>query len=202
VLYKYVGIGLLALFAIIAIPVTTNAETDDPRMYGMTTLALKDSTGNVLFETILHNEVLDRGTRYMFDRTFFQASPLNTGFELVNAICVTNAPNFAVVEGHSPSQFNSPDTLEGSRCITGFDFTITSNSADSGTKTFTTATHIDAGSTITGIGLCHVPTSGSPTIAFDCTAGGNSVMFAEIDITDTIVNTNNDLEVRYVLNLD
>jgi len=201
-LYKYVGIGLLALFAIIAIPVTTNAETDDPRMYGMTTLALKDSTGNVLFETILHNEVLDSGTRYMLDKMFFQASPLNTSNRLVNAICVTNAPNFAVVEGHSPSNFNSPDTLTKSRCIANFDYTITSNSADSLTQTFTTATHIDAGSVITGIGVCQVPFNVSPNTAFDCTTGGNSVMFAEIDITDTIVNTNNDLEVRYVLNLD
>jgi len=203
-LYKYVGIGLLALFAIIAIPVTTNAESNDPKMYGMTFLSLKDSTGNVLFENIVHNEVLNRGTRYMFDMTFEQAAPTTSSSnrELVNAICVTNKPGFAVNDGDSPGGFNSGDTITLARCISNFDFTITANSADSSSQFFEAGTHMDVGSTITGIGVCQVPFNGSPNTALDCNTAESSVMFAEIDTPDTLINTNNELEVRYILNLD
>jgi len=201
-LYKYVGIGLLALFALIAIPVTTNAETDDPRMYGMAFLSLKDSTGNVLFENTIHNEVLNRGTRYMFDITLEQQFPINFNEELVNSICVTNDPSFVVNENENPFSFNSPDTLTLSRCIANFDFTITSNAADSGSQFFEAGIHIDAGSTITGIGVCQVPFNALPNTALDCDTAESSVMFAEIDTPDTLVNANEELEVRYILNLD
>jgi len=198
-----VGIGLLALFAIIAIPVSTNAETDDPRMYGMTFLSLKDSTGNVLFENTIHNEVLDRGTRYMLEKAVRQQFPQNFNNELVNSICVTNKISFAVNDGDSPGVFNSGDTITLGRCIANFDFTITANSADSGTLIFDTTNHIDSGSTITGIGVCQAPFNASPNTALDCDLPTEfSIMFAEIDTPDTLVEEDDTLQVRYVLNLD
>ena len=203
-LYKYVGIGLLALFALIAIPLTIDAETDDPRMYGMTFLSLKDSTGNVLFENIIHNEVVDEGTRYMFDITLEQASPISSVTEAVNAICLTNEVAFAVDEGETATSFNSGILSNGfERCIGNFDFTITSNAADSGSHTFVAGTHIGPGITATGIGICNIPFNASPNTATNCdTTVGTSPMFAVIDTPDILVNTNEELRVRYILNLD
>ena len=203
-MYKYVGFGLLSLFALIAIPVTTNAESNDPSMYGMTFLSLKDSTGNVLFENIIHNEVLNQGTRYMFDMTFKQAFPVNTEFttETINAICVTNKTGFTATDTDAGSTFNAGDGLTLGRCIANFDYTTTANSADSGILTFNTTDHINPGSTITGLGVCQAPFNASPNTALDCNTSEFTVMFAEIDTPDTLVEEDDTLEVRYVLNLD
>jgi len=69
-MYKFIGIGLLAFLALIIIPVSSATQSDDPSMYGMATIALKDKSGNILFENQVHNEVVDQGTAFMLNATF------------------------------------------------------------------------------------------------------------------------------------
>lgn len=204
-LYKYVGIGLLALFAIIAIPVTTNAETDDPKMYGMTTLALKDSTGNVLFETILHNEVLDQGTTHMLRNTFSSTGP--SFGDVRKAICLTNEVGFAVNDGETFTSFNTGSTINTAsfdRCIR-LNFVAGANSITSGVVSFLAGTHFAAGDTMTGIGICGAGSSSGIGTSIDCqtsSIGTAAVLLGVININDVTPGTGDQIDVTYTLNLD
>ena len=60
---KLLGFGLIFLAFIMILPTNnSNTQSDLPKMYGIATIVLKDSTGNILFENVIHNQVVDTGT--------------------------------------------------------------------------------------------------------------------------------------------
>lgn len=59
---KFLGYGLIFLAVLMVVPVTISVQSDLPKMYGIATVVLKDSTGNILFENVIHNQVVDTGT--------------------------------------------------------------------------------------------------------------------------------------------
>ena len=207
-MYKFIGIGLLAFLALLIIPVSSATQSDDPSMYGMATIALKDESGNILFENQIHNEVVDQGTAFMLNATFrggtwpgtFVGNVPNPG---VNALCVSDAGSFSTAESETPATFNSANSITGfTNCNRGFTWNVSPTSINTGVQVFAAGTAFVDGTTITGIGLCGVAAGGGSVQ--DCNEGGGStvVLFSVIDITDTPVPGGQQLDVTYTFNLD
>ena len=110
---KFLGIALIILAAIMIIPATTGVQSDLPKMYGIATVVLKDSTGNILFENVIHNQVVDTGTTYMLDQTFGDGGTDVADANQVDTICVTNAaaPAGATDDTATAASFNTENTL-------------------------------------------------------------------------------------------
>ena len=205
-MYKFIGIGLLAFLALLIIPVSSVTQSDDPSMYGMVTIALKDKSGNILFENQIHNEVVDQGTAFMLNQTF-RGGTWPNGFSLVNGLCVSDANPFSTAESETPATFNAANTIANpfTNCNRGFIWNVSPTSINTGVQSFVADTAFAGGTTIRGIGLCSVGgtfVGGPPTL--DCTVSASKtvVLFSVIDITDTLVSGGNQLDVTYTFNLD
>ncbi len=205
-MYKFVGFGLLAFLALLIIPVSSSTQSDNPSMYGMATVSLKDESGNILIENQMHNEVVDQGTAFMLNQTFNGGTwptPVNI---LVNGLCVSNANSFSTADSETPFTFNAANTIGPSltnchEMANSWD-TLTPTSI-SVSSIFLPGTAFASGTTITGIGVCGI--TQNPDEVHGCEVGSGSgviALFSVIDIPDTPVGSGSQLEVRYTFNLD
>ena len=210
-MYKLIGIGLLCLVALIVIPVSSETQSDDPSMYGITTVALKDDSGNILFENEVHNEVVDEGTAFMLANTFQHGFfDFDLQSQHVDALCVSDADPFSTLDTETHLTFNADNTISGpfKNCIGQIDFQLTNTSASTGTQNFSPPTHFLSGTTITGIGVCRSgdPGAGNPSaLSLDCglqPIGVSAVLIGVVDIPDTTVFVDSTLSVTYTMNLD
>ena len=187
-MYKFIGIGLLAFLALLIIPVSSATQSDDPSMYGTATISLKDESGNILFENQVHNEVVDQGTAFMLNQTFFGGTWVGSTFPGVNALCVSDAGSFSTSESETPATFNSANSITGfTNCNRAITWNVSPTSINTGVQSFVANTAFADGTTITGIGLCGVASGATPVL--DCNEGifSTVVLFSVIDIIDTTV---------------
>jgi len=201
---KFLGYGLIFLAVLMVIPVTTNIQSDLPKMYGIATVILKDSTGNILFENVIHNQVVDTGTTYMLDQTFGDAGTDVADANQVDTICVTNAaaPNGATSDAETAALFNTENTLTSNNCKGSIVFTTAATTAGSGTQTFSAGTHFPAGTVVGGIGICGNGANGAGPFA-DCdTTASQAPLLAVVDTTNVTVNTGESVDITYTLTLD
>jgi len=203
--YKFVGFGLLGFLALLIIPVSSSTPSDDPSMYGMATVSLKDESGKILFENQVHNEVVDQGTAFILNVTFSGGTWTGPDFPRVNALCVSSADPFSTAESETPTTFNSDNNIGGgfTNCNTISDWNeISPTSMDTGVQSYVAGTAFAAGTTVTGIGVCAVPNSGGSFL--DCNESGSSsvVLLSVIDIPNTTVESSSQLDITYTFNLD
>jgi hypothetical protein len=204
--YKFVGFGLLGFLALLIIPVSSSTQSDDPSMYGMATISLKDESGNILIENQMHNEVVDTGTATMMSNAFEFANPPGATFGRVTGLCVSNADAFSIADTETFTTFNGNNTIDNPflPCQQLDTFIFTDTSASTGVRSFTAGTAFADGTTITGIGVCAVDKFG-PVGLVDCNTsaiGTTTMLFGVIDIVDTAVPGGKQLDVTYTLNLD
>ena len=205
---KFLGFGLIFLAFIMILPTNnSNTQSDLPKMYGIATIVLKDSTGNILFENVIHNQVVDTGTAYMLDQTFGDGNTAVSDGSQVDTICVTNAsiPNGSTAggDGETAALFNAENTITGGKqCKGGIIFvTAGSTTAVSPVQTFSAGgTNFPDGTTIGGIGVCGDNGLASPFAA--CSTAGDAPLLAVFNTTDVLVNTGESVDITYTLTLD
>jgi len=203
---KFIGFGLIFLAFIMILPATnSNTQSDLPKMYGIATVVLKDSTGNILLENIIHNQVVDVGTAFMLDQTFGDGNVAVADASQVDTMCVTNAltpfGSTPAGDGETAAGFNIENGLGGSNCIGAIVFTTAATTGNSGTRTFSAGTHFIAGTTVGGIGICGDNGVASPFN--DCSvAVGDAPLLAVFDTTDVTVNLGESVDITYTLTLD
>ncbi|HII36288.1 MAG TPA: hypothetical protein HA319_04495 [Nitrosopumilaceae archaeon] len=200
---KYLGFGLFFLAIFMLIPANTD-KSDSLKMYGIATIVVKDSSGNILFENVIHNIVVDTGTAYMLDQTFGDGSTDVLDADQVDTVCVTNAlnPGGATDDTETATDFNNENTLASTNCIGSISFTTGTGSATTGALTFSAGTHFPATTTIGGIGICGNGANGPVPFA-DCdTTPNQAPLLAVVDTTDVTVNTGESVDITYTLNLD
>jgi len=202
--YKFVGFGLLAFLALLIIPVSSATQSDDPGMYGMATVSLKDESGNILIENQMHNEVVDTGTATMMGLSFEFANPPGNANNRVTGLCVSNAASFSVADTETHITFNAANTIENPflPCQQLDTFIFTDTSASTGVRSFTAGTAFSPGTTITGIGVCAVDKFNSLIDCNTSAIGTTTMLFGVIDIVDTAVPGGKQLDVTYTLTLD
>ncbi|MGQ0795786.1 MAG: hypothetical protein ACT4N5_06360 [Nitrosopumilaceae archaeon] len=201
---KFLGFGLIFIAFLMIIPVATNVQSDLPKMYGIATVVLRDSTGNILFENVIHNQVVDTGTGYMLDQTFGDGSVDAPDPNQVDSICVTDAsaPAGATDDTATAATFNAENTLTSTNCKGSISFTTTATTAGSGTQTFSAGTHFPAGTVVGGIGVCGNGAQGAGPFA-DCdTTVNQAPLLAVVDTTNVTVNTGESVDITYTLTLD
>ena len=204
-MYKFVGFGLLAFLALLIIPVSSATQSDDPSMYGMATVSLKDESGNILIENQIHNEVVDQGTSFMLSESFKGGTFPVPGDE-VNGLCVSNASSFSIDNSETPATFNGNNTIGEPflNCHTIASWSSQTATSITTSSSFLANSAFADNTTITGIGLCGVPSSGGPFL--DCTQSGEEetiVLFSVIEIPGGIViGPGDQLDVTYTFNLD
>ena len=201
---KFLGLGLIFVAVIMLVPaVNYNIQSDLPKMYGIATIVLKDSSGNTLFENVIHNQVVDTGTTFMLDQTFGDGNTAVADASQVDTMCVTDAsaPNGATSDAETAALFNAENGLTGNNCIGAISFTTASTTAGSGTRTFSAGTHFPAGTVVGGIGICGDNGAASPFN--DCSvAAGDAPLLAVVNTTDVTVNTGESVDITYTLTLD
>jgi len=200
---KFIGFALIFLGFLMILPTTnSNTQSDLPKMYGIATIVLKDSTGNILFENVIHNQVVDVGTTYMLEQTFSDGGTDVSDASQVDTMCVTDAlvPDGAGNDGETTSDFNTENGLTGNNCIGGISFITTSTTAGSGTRTFIAGTHFPDGTTVGGIGICG--DNGALSPFNNCSEAGDAPLLAVFNTADVTVNTGESVDITYTLTLD
>jgi len=206
-MYKFIGIGLLAFLALLIIPVSSATQSDDPSMYGMATVSLKDESGNVLIESQVHNEVVDQGTATMMNLAFSNVNhPESHSRDFINGLCVSNAISFSTADTETYLTFNAANTIGDPflPCKVINNFILTDTSASTGVKDFAAGTAFAEGTIITGIGVCALDRF-SVTSFLDCNTdaiGTSTALIGVIDIPNIVVPSGTQLDVSYTLNLD
>ena len=205
-MYKYVGFGLLGFLALLIIPVSSATQSDDPSMYGLATVSLKDESGNILIENQMHNEVVDQGTGTMMRKTFSGASIEGSTFGRITGLCVSNASSFSAADSETVTTFNEDNTIISpfEPCLDDVQFIFTDTSVSTGIQAFEAGNAFPDGTTITGIGVCAVDNVG-PEGLIDCNVdaiGTSAFLLSLVDITDIAVPGGTQLDVTYTLNLD
>jgi hypothetical protein len=181
----------------------SNPQSDLPKMFGIATVVLKDSTGNILFENVIHNQVVDVGTTYMLDQAFGDANAEVADANQVDTMCVTDfaAPDGATNDAETTADFNTENGLVGNNCIGAISFTTAATTASSGTRTFSAGTHFPAGTVVGGIGICGDNGVASPFN--NCSeAVGDAPLLAVVDTTNVTVNSGESVDITYTLTLD
>jgi len=205
---KFIGFGLIFLAFIMILPANnSNTQSDLPEMYGIATIVLKDSSGNILFENVIHNQVVDVGTTYMLDQTFGDGGTDVSDANQVDTMCVTDAsiPNGSIVptgDTETAALFNAENNLIGNNCKGNIVFTTGATSAVSPTQTFQAGgTNFPDGTVVGGIGICG---NGIKGAAFnDCdTTANQAPLLAVVNTTDVTVNTGESVDITYTLTLD
>ena len=200
---KYVGFGLIFLAFIMILPTSnSNTQSDLPKMYGIATLVLRDSAGNMLFENVIHNEVVNTGTNFMLLQAFGDISgTVTNNADQVDTMCVTNAVTVDTANTATAATFNSDNGLTGNNCKGNIVFSITDTTASSGVQTFSEPANIPASTVVTGIGICGNNASGATFN--DCQTGANQApLLAVFDTTDVTVGTSESVDITYTLTLD
>jgi len=200
---KYLGFVLFFLAIVMLIPANSD-KSDSLKMYGIATIVVKDSSGNILFENVIHNQVVDAGTTYMLDQTFGDGGTDVSNADQVDTVCVTDAltPTGATDDTETAADFNTENTLISTNCIGNISFTTGTASATTDALTFSAGTHFPAATTIGGIGICGNGANGAGPFA-DCdTTANQAPLLAVVDTTDVTVNTSESVDITYTLNLD
>ncbi len=203
-MYKIVGFSLLVILVAMVVPVASSIDSDAGlKQYGMAELSLKDVTGLVIFENVIHNEVLDYGTGFMLNQTFNDADGVDVAeANQIDHICVTDAATVVVLDTEKIADFiGDASTILGSNgngCKTTA-FVVTATTATSATLNFAADdTSFANDSTVTGIGIC----TGAGSDNDVCETINIGLLFAVVDTSDVTVGTGESVDITYTLTLD
>ncbi|RMW37712.1 MAG: hypothetical protein EA442_05195 [Candidatus Nitrosopelagicus sp.] len=201
---KYFGIGLLAIFAMMVIPVQANPAATGNVMYGILTVTQNDANGNEVLTQTIHNSLQDQGEAMIIEQVFREGGTgeISTDSQQIGAICLSNHASFAVTDSITAANFDTNDTIgDGSEnnCIVDTDVdNSTAGVAVIGPLTFTQGTHMPTG-TIYGIGICQANGGTSPYS--NCDSGGQH-LFASVDINDIVIAASETAQITYTFDVD
>jgi hypothetical protein len=205
-MYKYLGLGLMSLVAILMIPAQDAESFTETSMYGMAILTVHDSTGNALLTNTVHNIVVNQGTKAMLGAVFNDNQGVAGIADNVSAdaICLTDATGFAPVDTMTSVTFltdgggdlNALDddggTDDSCKVMT---FTLTDIAITGAMVNFAAGgDNVANGAVITGFAVC--------TIDADldgCTAANPIIGSIATSVT---LGAGETVDITYVLNLD
>jgi len=205
-MYKYIGIGLLSVFAIMMIPAQSQTSSSGLTLYGVAKFALHDAAGNEVFTQIVHNRLVNEGETFIIDQTFQDGTASLAENASIGSICISRDSSFTsnLAETLSASSFDTNDGLTASNCKE--DTTVddsTQGTAVVAPAAFSTSNLDSAGQTITGIGVCQALVASDSDFA-NCAAGGSgsgAKLFAAIDTSDVTLNSGETVTVSYTFDI-
>ncbi len=209
-MYNYIGIALMSVFAIMVIPAAqVDSGAIGPEFWGMGSMVLFDALGNEVFAQSTHNTIVDTGEDYIITQVFQETTnpAVDADANGISSICVSIKSGFAdgddtlVVGG--VGGFDTDDGLTTTNCIEdgSLSYSAGAGTATIGPLTFSAGgTHVDDTNTITGIGICQGHTS-TPFANCVTADGGAGILFADVNIADTQLNTGETVQISYTFDI-
>jgi len=185
--YKIGITGLLAILAITIVPFSGETNSSDGKLYGLITLVNYDENGNEVFAQTIHNRLVNQGETFLLEAGFRETTAPADNIQ-IGAICLIEDTTVDDIETHTAVFFDGNNTIvSGTNCIVdaAVDVTGTQGTAIVGPETFTGGTHLVAGETINGIGICQSNAGTTPyTDCINGDGGATGILFAVIDTAD------------------
>jgi hypothetical protein len=212
-MYKYIGVAILSVAAIMLLPMQSQAEETSGLFWGLAHVVVLDINGEEIMSQSIHNALVNEGETFIVNNVFKDgalAEAVDT--DLIGSICLTDDGAFsgtgnAVPEGHTALIFDTAisGTLNAATvCIDDDDVdTSTQGNPKIGALTFTYGTNTPGtGShTITMIGICQGEGAGAEASFGDCQAAqatDSGKLFAAIDIADfTLATSGETAQIDY-----
>ena len=198
--YKIGAIGLLAILAITIVPFDGETYSNEGKLYGLLTLVHYDENNNEVFSQTVHNRLVDDGETFLLEASFREGTAPADNTQIA-AICIANAVD-DTNEGEDAAAFDLTNTIgigTAGNCLvdSAVDISATQGTAIIGPETFTGATHLAAGQTISGIGICQGNGGGIPYA--DCATAG--ILFAVIDTADVTLLAAETVQITYTFDI-
>lgn len=213
-MYKFLGLGMIGVFAMMVIPGGNfDAGQGEQTLYGMATIVKNDSQGNEVFQQSIHNNLTDQGSDYILDAIFSTSSEAVVTAQAFGAICVSDQTaneGDQSIEDDTASSFDSPNGLNDTTNLTceddQGDVTFTGQVATIGALTFDSVDNIDVGETINSIGICQKDVDNSGDAGFvDCELGGDGtplgLLLAVVSVTATTLGSGETVDITYTFDL-
>ena len=203
-MYKYFGLGLLGLLAVMLMPTNDVTTSPDPSLYGLATLSVLDNQGNVILTNTVHNIVVNTGTQQMLGAVFQENLNVvgSTEITSANAICLTDETGFTAVNSINSTSYATLNNLDGvpgdgDSCIE-VTYTLTPITINSGVVNFAAGnTNVADGEVITGFVICNIA-DGSGTA--DACVTSEPVISAIA--TSVTLGTGETVDITYAMTLD
>lgn len=218
-MYKYIGLALLSVAAIMMIPAQSGADESDFRYWGYAHLVVFDAAGNEVMAQTVHNNLMDEGEDYLVRQGFKEAggNDETVDNDQIASICISDDGTFAD-PGSALTETDTASTFDGATggalaaattCQDDLAVDVSVSGAPViGPLTFTYGTHTPGtGSfTITTIGICQADGTGVASNFLDCEAAQTApvgILFGQIDIADfTLQNAGETAQIDYTFDID
>ncbi len=200
--YKMGFIGLLVFLAITIVPFDGETNSNDGKLYGLLTLVQYDENNNEVFSQTVHNRLVNEGETFLLEATFRETTAPADNTQIA-AICVADAV-LATDEAEDAAGFDTLNTIAAGtngECIvdSAVDITTTQGTAIIGPETFTGGTHLAAGQTISGIGICQ--SNGAAVDYALCATPTPGILFAVINTGDVTLAAAETVQITYTFDI-
>ena len=211
-MYKFLGLAMMGVFAMMVIPSGISADQDGSLFYGMATMVKNDSLGNEVFQQSVHNDLTDEGEAYILESVFSDGVTAPADNVSMGAICISAASateGDGSIEDDTAATFDSTNTLNDGADLTCEDdqgnVGISSSVATIGPLTFAAGgDNMDDGDTINSLGICQKDTDNTGDAGFvDCQLGsaGTGELLSVVSVTATTLNTGETVDITYTFDL-
>ena len=217
-MYKYIGLALLGIAAIMMIPAQSEAESDF-KHWGYANLVVFDAAGNEVMAQTVHNDLLNQGETYLVRQGFKEAGGTDetADNDQIASICISDDGTFTGFVPTAPTEGDTANTFDtaiggalaaANNCQDDLAVDVSAPGAPViGPLTFTYGTHTPGtGSfTITTIGICQADGTGAASDFLDCEAAQTApvgILFAQLDIADfTLQNAGETAQIDYTFDI-
>jgi len=180
------------------VPFSGEANSIDSKLYGLITLVQYDENRNEIFSQTVHNRLVDTGETFLLQASFTETTAPADNIQ-IGSICIAAGTIDDADEAENAAAFDTANTLTGTNCQedTAVDITTTQGTAIIGPLTFAEPTHLTAGETVAGIGVCQSNAGTSPFT--DC--AGSGILFAVINTADVTINGGETVDITYTFDI-
>ena len=207
-MYKFIGLAMMGVFAMMIIPGNFDTTQSENTFYGMATMVKNDSLGNEAFQQTVHNALTDEGEDFLLELIFDDGAATIATNLTFGAICVSLASydNSTSIEDATAVSFDTADQLSTANCkqsASDGGVGTTGSKATIGALQFTAgAGNVNTGDTIRAIGICQATTGNADFI--NCVAGGTGSggkLLAVVDITATTLASGETVDITYTFDI-
>jgi len=215
-MYKILGVGLLGLFALLAIP-AIQQDIQTTYMGGMATLVIHNALGEELMFQQVHNQIVDEGERLIVGQLFANGTAALSDSNQIALICafIRADGQFVINDKNNTNLFNrdNQNSSGGEECLSGFRVDLNGHNGTAGdagvngTAVIGNATglafqgsngnnNIGEDNVLTGIGIFTGVTkpSGEPV-------QNTNILFALVDTGNVVVGADDTINISYTFDI-
>ena len=195
--YKISAAIFFTIFVTMIIPLDFEQNETEQKFYGYATIVKLDEKGNNIFTQQIHNRLVDTGETFLLQQTFQDTNTASDNTQ-IGAICVSDEA-ITIAETITAATFDSGNSITESNCKEDTTVTISSQTAQVGSLTFSAgSTNVADGDTIRAIGICQNDATDDGDFNNCATEG---VLFSVVDTSDVTLNSGETVQITYTFDI-